>query len=156
MNVTANLMLKMSPEKFKSFMMSEFPEVNFTQLTFGFEHGKGWYPLVYNLTDCITNYLKHNEPQCTLHLEQVKEKMGGLRYYYSIGGKTAPVLKDPNAFSLIMGMVWFGESMSFNICEKCGKYGSLDTSQMWIKTLCEHHKELRRWKGKKKPRFTKG
>jgi hypothetical protein len=62
-------------------------------------------------------------PQVTV--DQVKEKFGSLRFYYSGGDDT------------IHGMVWLAEHMSYNICEICGSTKNIGRTTGWIKTLCE-------------------
>ena len=66
-------------------------------------------------------------PQVTL--DQVKEKFGTLRFYYS-GGDDA-----------IDGMVRMAESMSAVTCETCGNPGQ-QRGGGWIRTLCDYHEEL--------------
>ena len=63
-------------------------------------------------------------PQVTL--DQVKEKFGTLRFYYSGGD------------DVIDGMVRMAESMSSVTCEECGKPGT-STGGGWIKTVCAEH-----------------
>ena len=63
-------------------------------------------------------------PQVTL--DQVKEKFGTLRFYYSGGD------------DYISGLVSMAESMSGVTCEECGKPGT-QTSGGWIKTVCKEH-----------------
>lgn len=63
-------------------------------------------------------------PQVTL--DQVKEKFGTLRFYYTGGD------------DIIDGMVRMAESMSGVTCEECGAPGE-QTSGGWIKTVCEAH-----------------
>jgi hypothetical protein len=63
-------------------------------------------------------------PQVTL--DQVKEKFGTLRFYYSGGDE------------YIAGLVSMAESMSGVTCEECGKPGTR-TSGGWIKTACKEH-----------------
>ena len=63
-------------------------------------------------------------PQVTL--DQVKEKFGTLRFYYSGGD------------DYISGLVSMAESMSGVTCETCGKPGT-QTSGGWIKTACKEH-----------------
>lgn len=62
-------------------------------------------------------------PQVTV--DQVKEKFGTLRFYYSGGDET------------INGMVWLAEHMSYNICEVCGSTKNIGSTTGWIRTLCE-------------------
>ena len=61
-------------------------------------------------------------PQVTL--DQVKEKFGTLRFYYTGGDE------------YIAGLVSMAESMSAVTCETCGNPGT-QTSGGWIKTICE-------------------
>ena len=65
-------------------------------------------------------------PQVTL--DQVKEKFGTLRFYYTGGDDE------------IRGMVRMAESMSAVTCEKCGLPGT-QTQGGWIKTACAVHRE---------------
>jgi len=66
------------------------------------------------------------EPITQVTLDQVKEKFGTLRFYYSGGD------------DYIRGMVTMAESMSGVTCEECGKPGT-STSGGWIKTACLEH-----------------
>jgi hypothetical protein len=66
--------------------------------------------------------LTETVPQVTL--DQVKEKFGTLRFYYSGGD------------DYISGLVSMAESMSGVICESCGNTGERKGGG-WIKTICE-------------------
>ena len=66
------------------------------------------------------------EPIMQVTLDQVKEKFGTLRFYYSGGD------------DYIRGMVSMAESMSGVTCEECGKPGT-QTPGGWIKTVCKEH-----------------
>lgn len=57
---------------------------------------------------------------------QVKEKFGGLRFYYNGGD------------DYIRGLVSMAESMSYVTCETCGNPGK-STKGGWIQTLCKEH-----------------
>jgi hypothetical protein len=59
-------------------------------------------------------------------LDQVKEKFGTLRFYYTGGD------------DYIRGLVSMAESMSGVTCEECGKPGT-STGGGWIKTVCKEH-----------------
>jgi hypothetical protein len=63
-------------------------------------------------------------PQVTV--DQVKEKFGTLRFYYSGGD------------DVIDGMVRMAEAMSAVTCEKCGNVGRRRGAG-WISTLCDEH-----------------
>ena len=61
-------------------------------------------------------------PQVTL--DQIKEKFGTLRFYYTGGD------------DYISGLVSMAESMSAITCEECGNPGE-QTQDGWIKTICK-------------------
>jgi hypothetical protein len=63
-------------------------------------------------------------------LDQVKEKFGTLRFYYTGGDDE------------ISGMVRMAESMSGVTCEECGSPGETK-GQGWVVTLCETHRTAR-------------
>jgi hypothetical protein len=67
-------------------------------------------------------------PQVTL--DQVKEKFGTLRFYYSGGD------------DIIDGMVRMAESMTGVTCEECGNVGERRGGG-WVHTYCEPCEELR-------------
>ena len=88
--------------------------------------GKGWNELVSNLCYKIAQYQKNvKDPSFEDPVVvQIKEKFGGLRFYF-YGGD-----------DYIRGMVDFAESMSFSICEDCSKPGGAK-GRGWVRTLCE-------------------
>lgn len=61
-------------------------------------------------------------------VSQVKEKFGGLRFYYNGGD------------DVVDGMVRMAESWAANTCETCGQPGTLRHGG-WIRTLCDKHEE---------------
>jgi hypothetical protein len=63
-------------------------------------------------------------------LDQVKEKFGTLRFYYSGGD------------DYIRGLVSMAESMSGVTCESCGNLGER-TGGGWMRTICESCEEKR-------------
>ncbi len=67
-------------------------------------------------------------PQVTL--DQVKEKFGTLRFYYSGGD------------DYISGLCSMAESMSAVTCEECGNPGKT-VGGGWLTTLCKEHAEAR-------------
>ena len=102
-----------------------------TAMCWGFECGDGWYNIINTLCANIQSHIdwkNKNEvlvPQVTV--DQVKEKFGGLRFYYEGGD------------DVIDGMVRMAEGMSEVTCEVCGKPGK-SRGNGWIRTLCEEHK----------------
>ena len=63
-------------------------------------------------------------------VDQVKEKFGTLRFYYSGGDE------------YIAGLVTMAESMSGVTCEECGNPGKR-IGGGWVTTLCKEHAEAR-------------
>ena len=78
---------------------------------------------IYKLEDRFEKEEYETIAQVTV--DQVKEKFGSLRFYYSGGDDT------------IHGMVWLAEHMSYSICEICGSTKNIGRTTGWIKTLCE-------------------
>lgn len=67
------------------------------------------------------------EPIVQVVAIQVKEKFGGLRFYYNGGD------------DYIRGVVDMAEEMSYVTCEVCGNHGKYLTDRPWIRTLCDEH-----------------
>lgn len=61
-------------------------------------------------------------------VDQVKEKFGGLRFYYHGGD------------DVVDGMVRMAESWAGHICEQCGNPGTIRHGG-WVRTLCDKHEE---------------
>ena len=123
-------------EKYDAFskqMETRFPKM-FAEPYGGFCVNEGWWPILTNLCANIQHHLdwknKKSEviPQVTI--AQIKEKFGGLRFYYNGGDDQ------------IQGMVTMAEAWASNTCETCGKPGQ-QRSGGWIKTLCDEHEAER-------------
>lgn len=89
--------------------------------------GAGWRPL----TDALIKLVEDNGG--TVH--QVKEKFGGLRFYY-----TEPDTDDMNDVDMCFWeqfakLVEAVEEMCWNICEYTGAPGTLYASKGWIKIV---------------------
>lgn len=97
-----------------------------TCMCWGFECGDGWYDLIDNLCSLIQNYVDWSKCEQVV-AEQVKEKFGGLRFYYRGGD------------DYIAGAVAMADSLSFTICDVCGNEGTANEDG-WIATRCEAHK----------------
>lgn len=77
------------------------------KLTWGFACSNGWYPLIDSLSGLITR-------RCVnVQAEQVKEKFGSLRFYYSGGD------------DYCWGVVSMAAVLSRHICEICGAPGEI-------------------------------
>ena len=74
----------------------------------------------------IAGLFKHEDtPIADITITQIKEKFGGLRFYYDGGDDT------------IDGMVCLAESLSYRICEECGTTINVGQTQGWIVTCCK-------------------
>lgn len=89
-----------------------------------FECSDGWFQLLWDLSTKIDAHLK-SHPELKKHFSptQVKEKFGGLRFYFYGGDE------------VIDKYVEEAEELSYTICELCGKPGK-PNKEGWIKTLC--------------------
>jgi hypothetical protein len=124
-----------------------------TCMCWGIDTGNGWYDLLDVLCGQIEHHQKtldsryefqlkqHNElpigekllaPQpidATIEATQVKEKFGGLRFYYNGGD------------DYIRGLVDMAEDMSYRICDVCGGSGKNGTGKTnWYSTRCSKHR----------------
>jgi len=98
--------------------------------------GPGWRPILTTLDQHFQETMKKaNLPLESVRILQVKEKFGGLRFYYSTAELTQ------SARDHLDRLVEFAESLSLRTCEECGKPGEpLPSKHGWVKTLCpEHH-----------------
>jgi hypothetical protein len=109
----------------------------------GFAVGEGWWPILEALCANIQSHIdwKNRETEVCpqVVVEQIKEKFGGLRFYYQGGDEQ------------IHGMVRMAEAWADASCETCGAPGKRRDGG-WIKTLCDHHEAERQQQ--KQVRFT--
>lgn len=110
-----------------------------TPMAFGIECNLGWYDLIDSVCweikqheDNISRQTKWKQEKDSSYIsdyhpvrfDQIKEKYGGLRLYYSGGD------------DFVAGVVHLAESMSYKICENCGNKGQPNQTG-WISTLCD-------------------
>ena len=131
-------------EAFEKEMHEKYPKI-FSQPYGGFAIGEGWYQIIRSLCENIQSRINsvecyrkqlilrnpHNnplpEPIEQVVVEQIKEKFGGLRFYYQGGDEK------------ISGMVDMAESWAVHTCEVCGSAGSNRSIGGWLTTLCDTH-----------------
>jgi hypothetical protein len=68
-------------------------------------------------------------------VQQIKEKFGGLRFYF-YQAETDSIESDA-AWAALQDDVDQAERDSRKICEMCGNPGVLRTTGSWLKTLCD-------------------
>lgn len=126
-------------EKYDAFtkhMEESFPKM-FTEPYGGFCVSEGWWPVLANLCANIQHHIDWQNKNHEKHpvvpqvvVGQIKEKFGGLRFYYDGGDGE------------ISGMVRMAEAWANNTCETCGAPGKRREGG-WIKTLCDTHEAER-------------
>lgn len=103
-------------------------DVRYTLMSFGFCHGDGWFGILWRLCEDLEPLATEVEKQTGHPFEvlQVKEKLGGLRFY--VNHRSNTVCRRIEAAAL----------ESFASCEVCGQPGKRREGG-WIKTLCAKH-----------------
>jgi hypothetical protein len=122
-------------EKLDNYLVTKYSKIFINRykgpmescLYFGFDCNDGWFWLIDNLCNSIQSYIDNNSHKGISQVvaTQVKEKFGGLSFYYSGGD------------DIIDGMVWLAESMSYDICEFCGSTIDIGQTKGWIYTICK-------------------
>lgn len=126
-------------DQFAQKMEQSYPKL-FREPYGGFAVGPGWWPIIESLCRQIHNHVEWKQNQLEKYqrgegcpdviVRQIKEKFGGLRFYYDGGD------------DVVDGMVRMAESWASRSCEECGNPGrSRDGG--WIKTLCDEHEAER-------------
>ena len=94
-------------------------------MAFGISCGQGWAPILKAFIKLCKHEVKNDRTlRGKVKMAQIKEKFGGLRIYCS--GNAA-----------IQGAASFAETLSYEICERCGAAGR-PNSFGWIATLCKN------------------
>lgn len=110
----------------------------FTDVRCGFYCPDGWTDLVWKLLSDIEFELEGDLSD--FKMVQVKEKFGGLRFYYSY-----PKGADPTTYDYIHQLVEQAEGESWGICLTCGTKGGVTTGNspgsMWITSQCDPCRE---------------
>lgn len=121
-------------EKYPQFFSNKDKGIMQSCMSMGIECGNGWYDLLNSICWEIQQKNKNiesqnkynpenNEKLLNFKFDQIKEKFGGLRVYYSGGD------------DYVRGLVDLAETMSYKICEICGNKGE-PNKKGWITTLC--------------------
>lgn len=123
-------------DEFARQMETKYPKM-FSQPYGGFAVGPGWWPIIESLCANIQSHIdwwnKNRADRPVVEqvvVAQIKEKFGGLRFYYDGGDEK------------ICGMVDMAESWASHVCEECGKPGR-SREGGWIRTLCDEHEAER-------------
>ncbi len=133
-------------DEFSRKMEEKYPKL-FSQPYGGFAVGPGWWPILETLCNQIHHHVEWKQNQKEKYQQgegcpdvtvaQIKEKFGGLRFYYDGGDDT------------VDGMVRMAEAWADRTCEECGHPGTR-RSGGWIRTLCDTHEVERQVKYKER------
>ncbi len=99
-------------------------------MCFGFECGPGWFDLILELSVAIEAIAQRMKAEGTEenrlpYAMQVTEKFGELRFYVG------------NEYHEFSHLIEAAEARSEEICEECGKPGSLRKKDGWYSTACD-------------------
>lgn len=120
---------------FETKLLQEFPtfftdvEKKKNSIPYGLEIDTGWFDIIYRLCERI----KASSPPDNFRFVQIKEKFGGLRIY------------NYNTNIEIEKLIDEAEAEAYKTCEMCGcKDDSISTLGIWIKTLCNSCREIKK------------
>lgn len=100
---------------------------------FGIECGDGWKGILDEATKQIhTSCDMHGVNPRHFVIDQIKEKFGGLRYYYHFVGDVPRSLVNH-----VDRIIAEAEALSTKTCEICGNPGKLKANKGWASTRCD-------------------
>lgn len=132
-------------EKYPQFFVNKDKTPMESPMCFGIEVQNGWYEILSNVCWMIRQhednkrwrkkYLEENDPEklaaepeyFPVKFDQIKEKYGGLRLYFTGGD------------DYVEGLVSMAEAISYYVCEICGNKGEANKGG-WISVRCETHR----------------
>jgi len=99
-----------------------------TMMPLGFEHGDGWFDLLWQLCESLETFVvaAEQETGCPFEVLQVKEKFGGLRFHTNYSNDA------------ISTVIEAAKVESFATCDICGQPGK-PRDGSWIQTVCDEH-----------------
>lgn len=114
-----------------ALLAERYPHLTFGNLRFGIECGVGWADIIHAFLATAEEVTGGGD--ATLHLLQIKEKMGGLRIYYRMADT------PQTSWMGIDEAYYLAEARSFHVCEQCGRRGLLTYNGMLYATRCAEH-----------------
>lgn len=113
--------------------------------------GEGWANIITVLIRQMSEEARRANPEAGLVIEQVKEKYGGLRFYWwldheleNIPGvgqvQQGPLLID-ETYETLGALAEFAEKLSCVTCEITGKPGKIRDMNGWFTCLCDEEYE---------------
>jgi len=125
--------------KYPDLFSNKNKDIKSSCMAWGCECGIGWYDILSSLCWKIKQYEdnivwqtqwnqktnpEYKSDYFPVKFDQIKEKYGGLRVYFSGGDQ------------YVEGLVSMAESFSYQVCEVCGNKGQPNKGG-WITTLCD-------------------
>lgn len=101
-------------------------------MDWGFECGSGWFNIIdtlcqeiqYHIDQKVVGLRQDDRMSIQVIAGQIKQKYGGLRFYYTGGDDT------------VSALVSFAENLSNKTCEHCGQVGKKRNAS-YIEVLCD-------------------
>lgn len=123
-------------EKYPDIFKHYGGDIRETCMGWGFSHGDGWYNLLDEMCQKLTDLTRGKGLYVVA--SQVKEKFGTLNFYYDIEFSDDYVFDNTSKkiTDEISDIINDAESRSSKVCESCGKPGKIRGSG-WIVTLCD-------------------
>lgn len=107
------------------------PEEGTPYESFGAECESGWAKLYQPLIDYVNAYNKLHSPGSSIEIHQIKEKFGGLRFYWAADNVSTDTIDE------FRKMVEDAEAQSWTVCEECGSEEEVGTLHIgWFYTRC--------------------
>lgn len=134
-------------DKYPELFSNKDKDIRSSCMAWGCDCGDGWFDILSTLCWMIkqqednirsqTEYKQKQDPDYIsdyypVKFDQIKEKYGGLRVYFTGGDE------------YIEGLVSMAESFSYKICEVCGERGKPNEGG-WISTLCDKCRNKDQW-----------
>jgi hypothetical protein len=116
-------------EEHVKYLETVYPKI-FAGKYGGLAVGDGWFTLLDHMCRVIQAHCDWHSECPQVVAEQVKEKFGGLRFYYTGGDE------------YVAGVVSMTESIAGVTCEDCGVPG-IPRSGGWIHVSCDACEEIR-------------
>lgn len=109
----------------------------FKQKDLPMQIGNGWFLIVLDVCMCIQHYIDDNKMQ-QMEITQIKKEYNELKIY------------TEGSDTLIQGMIWLTEYISWHTCEVCGSTMDIVHKNYGTITLCENcDKEKERYESNK-------
>ena len=95
-------------------------------MRFGLQCGRGWFDIIDELLGAI------GKITTDINIQQIKQKMGGLHFYYNVEGKHVETID---------ALISLAEDKASVTCEFCGKAGEFRCADYWYYVSCDEHKK---------------